>query len=261
MIASLFAALLASQGAAAPLPPAGKWTVEYQKDMCIVSRPFGPAEAPIIFALKPAVSMEETGQALYVVAPNAGGNGGYRQGHATISLDPPKESRKVDFTSWIPARGKVRTYQVYADADMVKAMDDTASVLITAGNEHFWFDTGKMRAVLKAMRACNEDLIRSWGVDPATMARTLPGSNAASWFPQDSYPASAKRRGAQGRSVIVITVSPEGTPTACRAVVNAAPDLDETTCRLAMRNARFEPSTGTTVRYGVLGVRWELWDF
>ena len=48
------------------------------------------------------VSMEETGQALYVVAPNAGGNGGDRQGHATISLDPSDESRKVDFTSWVP---------------------------------------------------------------------------------------------------------------------------------------------------------------
>ena len=122
------------------------------------------------------------------------------------------------------------------------------------------FATGKVEPVLKALRTCNDNLLRSWGVDPAARAMTPRGVSPADWFPPSSYPDNAKRRGAQGRAVIAVTVSPAGRPTACRVIIKADPDLDAQSCRLAVRNGRFEPMESKTDRFAVYAVRWELWN-
>jgi TonB family protein len=254
---SLFATLLAAAATQTPLAPSGKWTVDYQKDMCLVSRPFGP-DAGTIFAIKPAVSMQGGGQKLFVLAPNVGGKG-VRSGQATVTLQPSGVQKKVDYVSWIPKGTEFRGYEIDADADLVTAMGEATGLGMTAGKDSFSFATGKMQPVFKALTACNENLFRSWGVDPTAKAATL--GNPARWFPADSYPSDAKRRGATGRSVVILTVSAEGKPTACHVALKADPVLDDTTCQLAMRNGRFEPAPGKSDRYAVLAVRWAMWGF
>lgn len=242
-----------------PLAPSGKWVVDYQKDMCLVSRSFGPANANTMFALKPAIAMEEGGQTLFVLSLKTGGSG-VRRGQALVTLLPSGEQRKLDYVSFIPDGTTFRGYEFDADGDFVALLGDATGLTIAAGKESFAFATGKMQPVLKALNTCDETLFRSWGVDPAAKALTRRGVNPGSWFPADSYPAAAKQRGAQGRSVVVLTVSAEGRASACRVVVKADPALDETTCRLGMRNARYEASPGKSDRFAVLAVRWELWN-
>jgi TonB family protein len=255
---SLFLTLLAAATTQPPLAPSGKWTVDYQKDMCLVTRPFGPAGASTIFAIKPAISMEGGGQTLFVLASNVGGKG-VRRGQATVMLQPSGVQRKIGYVSWIPKGTEFRGYEIDADADLVTAIGEATGLGVTAGKDSFSFATGKMQPVFKALTACNENLFRSWGVDPA--ARAHPLGNPAYWFPADSYPSDAKRRGVSGRSVVVITVSAEGRSAACRVAVKADPVLDDKTCELAMRNGRFEPAPGKSDRYAILAVRWALWDF
>lgn len=258
MISLIFWAIAASTSATL-LNPSGKWVVDYQKDQCLVSRPFGSADASTLLAIKPAISMDENGQTLYVVAPNAGGSG-VRRGQAIVTLQPSGLQRIIDYVSVVPKGTNVRGYEAYADADLIASLKDSTGVVFAPGKESFAFATGKMRPVLTALTTCNENLLRSWGIDPSAKALALRGVSPADWFPPDSYPADAKRRGAQGRSVIVVTVSPAGRSTACRVILKSDPDLDATSCRLAIRNGRFERSEGAADRYAVLTVRWELWD-
>jgi protein TonB len=79
---------------------------------------------------------------------------------------------------------------------------------------------------------------------PADLSRGASArGNVGAWFPQDAYPAQALRAGAEGRASVLLSVSPTGKVTDCRIVSgtgNAA--LDAATCRLAIRNGRFEPA-------------------
>lgn len=242
------------------LAPSGKWIVDYQEQMCLVSRSFGPATATTMFAIKPAISLDETGQTLYLVTPSTGSKG-VRHGPGTVTLQPSGLQKKIDYVSVVLKGTDFRGYEIYADADLIASLRESTGVAFGLGKESFAIATGKMGPVLKALTTCNETLLRSWGVDPAARASAASGSSPASWFPPDSYPAEAKRRGATGRSVIVVTVSPAGRSTGCRVILKADKDLDATSCRLAMRNGRFEPSTATADRYSVLAVRWELWNY
>jgi hypothetical protein len=250
-------ALATAAAVPTPLAPTGKWVVDYQKDMCLVSRSFGPANANTMFALKPAIAMEEGGQTLFVLSTNTGGSG-MRHGQALVTLLPSGIQKKLEYASIVPDGAKFRGFEFDADADFVAALGEASGITIVAGKEVFSFATGKIQPVLKALTACNENLFRSWGVDPGAKALTLRGMSPARWFPADSYPVAAKQRGAQGRSVIVLTVSADGRPSACRVVVKADPDLDDQTCRSAMRNGRYETSPGKSDRYSILAVRWEL---
>jgi TonB family protein len=164
-----------------------------------------------------------------------------------------------DYVSWTSKAGGIREYQLVIDQAFVSAFGEASTLSIRADRDALTLSTGKMKPVMDALKKCDDDLFKRWGVDPAAQAVALQGSKPVSWFPNSSYPAEAKRRGATGRTVIVLTVSPQGRATACRAVVAADPALDATTCALGMRNARFEPTTASGDRYSVLSVRWEMW--
>lgn len=79
---------------------------------------------------------------------------------------------------------------------------------------------------------------------PAILSRGLqPRGNQGDWFPQDSYPAAARRAGAEGRVGVSVDVGANGRVTACRVAVSSGnEDLDQATCRLAARNGRFVPA-------------------
>ncbi|THD36735.1 MAG: TonB family protein [Sphingomonas sp.] len=96
---------------------------------------------------------------------------------------------------------------------------------------------------------------------PATSATSL-----ATWFPQSSYPAEAKRAHQQGRVVVELTIDTSGIPTACKVVTSSnVASLDAVTCQLAIANGRFSPAKGADGRpiegtYVTPGVRWALFD-
>lgn len=67
------------------------------------------------------------------------------------------------------------------------------------------------------------------------------------WFPQDSYPAAARRAGAEGRVSVSVDVGATGRVLACRVIGSSGnEDLDQATCRLATRNGRFDPARDTS---------------
>ncbi len=101
---------------------------------------------------------------------------------------------------------------------------------------------------------------------PRVATPVSPRGNQANWFPQDSYPAAAKRAGAQGRVSVSVNVGTDGRVTGCTVTSSSGnADLDSTTCNLAKRNGRFNPAkdpTGTPLAstFSLRGIVWRLED-
>jgi protein TonB len=91
-----------------------------------------------------------------------------------------------------------------------------------------------------------------------------PRGNQGDWFPQDSYPAAARRAEAEGRVSVQVTVGADGRISDCTVTASSGnADLDAATCRLARRNGRFEPARDpqgnpVTAQFPLRGVHWRL---
>jgi len=252
----LLTSLLVLADIGAALAPSGKWTVDYRTDKCVASRSFG-AEPATYLTLQPLVSLDIKGATLTLTAPNAEGSG-LRNGAAKISLQPAGTIKTLKYISREPQPGGLRTYEMPLDPDMMAELGQATAIAIDAGKESVTLETGKLQPVIDAVEKCNEDLMRSWGVDPA--ARAAPIGNPGEWFTDSDYPAAAARRRAQGNVLIVLTVDPGGQIKKCRiAATSGDPDLDEGTCDRARTHARFARKSGGD-RFSVLGVHWVLPD-
>jgi len=252
-------ALLAGIAAGMPtLQPAGKWVVDYRPDMCIAGRDFGTAPATTTFALQPALDMDEDTASLLVLTPERLFSG-YREGTATLTLQPSGEVRKLDYRSWVAPTGKQRVFKLELDADFMKSLKRSTGLTLQTNAYAANFATGKMEAIARAMAVCNDSLLRSWNIDPTLKARLADGIDPGKWFNDSMYPPNAKALGAQGRVVIAVTVGPDGKPSACRVVISSkSNDLDRSSCSNTMARARYLPDRDTPNRYAILAISWVL---
>lgn len=248
----IFAAALALGAAAdGPMTPSSKWVVDYRADMCLVSRQFGTKPNLTMFGLKPATLMGSKWATIFVLTADDGRRG-FRHGSAAITLQPSGEKRRFDYYSDVPAGDSLRAYEVVADADFMGHLGRATGLTIEAGKGSFSLATGEVQPVLDAMATCNDDLIRSWGADPAAMAEPL--GNPGTWFTDSDYPPRGHHT--QGRTVIVVTVNAKGEPTACRiAITSGEPGLDSRTCELAKQRGRYVSKEGGD-RFAIIGIRW-----
>ncbi len=258
MIVPGMLALVAAATPVTPLQPIGKWVVDYRADMCLVGRDFGDASNPTIFALKPSVSIDSRSADLFVLVPSSGDKGVHR-GVATVTFQPSGVARKLDYVSWVPTGTRQRGYELPLAGDLTGTLRQSTGVQIEVGKSSFAMATGKIEPVMTALAICIDDLYRSWGVDPA--ARAVPRENPGAWFSNDNYPAEAKRIGASGRVIVVLTVAQDGKATNCRVIESAKNEaLDRTTCDLASRKGRFVPGFYAGNRYAVLSINWLLFN-
>jgi TonB family protein len=106
-------------------------------------------------------------------------------------------------------------------------------------------------AAARALRGCNDALLRAWGVDPVAMAalQRLPRPSGLNgeigWITARDYPDDAIRAGASGTVTYRFTVEIDGRVTDCTPVVSSGNgSLDRTACRLLLERGRFEPALG-----------------
>jgi TonB family protein len=251
----LLVSLLALAGADAGLAPSGKWTVDYRADACVASRPFGDQPSSVYLAFQPILSLDFHKMRLSVLAPNTEGSGN-KTGKAKIVLKPSGAVATTDMDSWESKPGGPRGYEMIVDVDNLAQLSQSTGLVIDTGKQSFSFATGKLQPVLDANAKCNDDLMRSWGVDPA--ARADPVGNPGEWFTDDDYPAAASQKKAQGRVIAALTVDNDGRLKACKIVASSNdPDLDQGTCDVARKNARFARKSGGD-RFSIFTVHWSL---
>ncbi len=74
-------------------------------------------------------------------------------------------------------------------------------------------------------------------------SRATPRRDPGSWVRSEDYPPAALRAGQEGRTGFRLDLGADGRATACTVIASSGSDaLDEATCRLLMRRARFEPA-------------------
>lgn len=105
---------------------------------------------------------------------------------------------------------------------------------------------------------------RAVPADPDLARAAAARGSVGDWFPQDSYPAAALRDHAEGRVGVAVTVLASGRASGCEVVSSSGnSDLDQATCRLAIRNGRFQPArdqagNAVAARIVLPPVRWRI---
>lgn len=90
-----------------------------------------------------------------------------------------------------------------------------------------------------------------------------PKGRPGDWATDNDYPTSAMREGKQGVTGFRVSIGPDGRVTDCSVTRSSgSPELDDTTCKLITRRARFAPAMDgdgkpTTGSYAS-SVRWQI---
>ena len=73
--------------------------------------------------------------------------------------------------------------------------------------------------------------------------RASPRGNPGSWATNDDYPSRALREERQVTTRFTVTIGTDGRVTGCSITSSSgSPDLDQTTCSMVTRRARFKPA-------------------
>jgi hypothetical protein len=116
-----------------------------------------------------------------------------------------------------------------------------------SGRDPFTFDLVSMGAPMAAMRTCTDDLVRSWGYDPAEIAkrqsRARPVISPARWAQPEDYPSAMLTRGASAVVDFRLAIDEKGLVTDCFVLGSTTPPtIGPYSCDVIKRRARFAPS-------------------
>jgi len=254
-----FAVAISGIGAdAVPLQPNTKWMVNYQENGCLLSRRFGPEAAPVTLGFEPSVVAAAEGR-LVVLVPDPDKRAA-ATGKASIKLAPSGEVLTANFNAG--PIGTERGLVLWLAADKLVSLTGAVTMTLAAGDEApVTLQTNGMTKALDAIRSCQDDLVKTWGVDRADMVKVEDQPAPASFISYDAYPRSAILSKAQGRVISLLTVGDDGRVTGCRVVgTSGHSELDTITCKLA-RKARFgktKRDPNQAPRWMPLQVRWVL---
>ncbi len=225
------------------LDPVGRWTADYADAQCFLSREFGTGKARITlgFGLLPGAERDE----IYLLEPERSSP---RLHWSAVAIDFGSGSQPIRETA-VSTRneGGGRITRITPKAAQVAAFRTATTIDITSDGKRYRLKLSGMQAAFAASDACERDLVRSWGLDPAlltdaaTPATPVSGSDA--WITHDDYPPDAIRAGQGGLTVFRLDVDATGRVGGCAIVASSGVKaLDDTACTVMRARARFNPA-------------------
>lgn len=245
----------------------GQWQLEAADEECRIARVFTNGDHQIALALErnradplvrivlvtDALSFYRTAEELgytfqpagehraarYITAEMAGGQHYYNLGNVLLAVPPAAGTP-------LPTPG---TPQPVYDrvAEQAYAAGITAIEFNEGLTQPVRLETGSLRAAITALQACQDDLLRSWGLDwekHQTMTRrAAPDGAASDWIPAATIGFGDFASLSAGRNPFRVMVSAEGQPTACSAMwVSLDATKNERMCNAIMEHGRFLPA-------------------
>ncbi|TCD06742.1 hypothetical protein EYB45_03385 [Erythrobacteraceae bacterium CFH 75059] len=122
-----------------------------------------------------------------------------------------------------------------------------ARLTLTKGGESVSLSFGSLEAPFKAMNACMDDLLVSWGMDPAELREATTAARWINSVPlvgkiQEFYPAKALEEGAEADYRLRVVVGANGRVSRCHMILlSRGSDFAQRVCDIMRREARFEP--------------------
>lgn len=229
-------------GPSIPLEPTGPWTVEATDATCLVGRKFAAGAQELTLGFRKVPASGKIRVALWVPDSSAKPVGG----RAELRLDEGSPVLASFFKGDVNMPG-LKLIAIDARTDQLPTLANSKELHVAAGE---FVQTFHLRGIAGAMRAlgdCENGLLVSWGVDPKSIESiktpaTIKG-NPLSLFSTNDYPSAAMSRKEQGISSVRLTVGADGRPLNCGVVESSGSKaLDEKTCYIHMRRARYEPA-------------------
>jgi TonB family protein len=91
------------------------------------------------------------------------------------------------------------------------------------------------------------------------LATAVPTGNSDNWITTEDYPVRALREGVEGKSTVMLAISPDGKPIGCQiSVSSGSAELDTAACSLLMDRARFETSSSGTNQSFSTAIEWKI---
>lgn len=222
------------------LEPSSAWLLDYGEESCSLVRNFGPGDA--ITKLQISSYGGWVGQRVVIVGAAvpktraAFGTLSYmllpetleRPGGATQGMagDMPAISFPIAFVPFDPA--KIDNNVTPSEWQQLTAEPDRPDPAFEATVERMRITfadgtradlaLGNMGKPLQALRTCVDDLVASWGLDPATqkaLARNVTPDKSTVRRVQARYPSEMVRSGTNAYVPVRVMVGADGNPTRC----------------------------------------------
>jgi TonB family protein len=237
------------------------WSIERGAERCVATRTAGGAHDTIKVEIKSPLSSDFGGTiqlsfpALAVPPASASPNA------------PPPEPIRVtiaptDISGIITYRDGVAMAAMAVTSSQMDQVRRLSSLQVQLDNgPAIAVDLGGTPSPITALKACGDDVVRSWGADPTAVIGAGSPGRSASWFLSDDYPKDALRAGIEGRVVYLVSIDRAGKPMTCKVVATTGnASLDSRTCELALIRGVYAqaPTTAPDVRWAVGAVNWRL---
>lgn len=233
-----------------PMAPTSKWNLDYAETECRLMRSFGEGKNEVLFQISrydliDRWDMGLAGPRFPVTEANQ---------PVTVSTSTVAEVPGMMAQGFASSHDAPATLRFRPDVDLPKAFrSDIVAGKPTILGIRFahryaaQFDLGPMAGAIAALDKCSDNLIASWGLDPAQQ-RSLksapePLESPAKWFRPEDYPAGLSRMGMGGAVIIRLLVGADGSVQKCQVTKSGGDKaFQDATCKAAMKRARFRPA-------------------
>ena len=252
-LALLAAASLAitSPSLAQPTLPQDKWIVDWGEQRCsLVRRSGGPEAVTMVLRAslgthRPELILTKEGEGKPLPTLDVG---------VDVTLAPAGKAVAAFGESLRSKEGERVLYVTNLPEDFFDQFAASRQVAVARkGRELARIAYTHAPAAIRNLRACNDDLLASWGVDPKILnglqRKPTPSGNPGAWMSGTDYPETAVRAGKSGSAVVRFTIGTDGRISDCVTVVSTGtPELDAQSCRSLTSRARYEPALGADGR-------------
>jgi len=270
------------RAAATNLEPTSKWWLNYTDNKCVVLRSFGSGEGAIVVRMSrsaPASGFQLTliGKLMRSSAPIVDLPVNFEAGQpATTNAVLFGNAGKVGDTPMV-VLATARLDNLHGDAypqdgeppTVTPEQEAAVTALTFRAPSRKWYrlQTGSMKGIMAAMRACTDKVIESWGYSPAVQnSLTRPAKPIGSpskWLSSVDYPLSMHVMGSMAIVEFRLDIADTGNVTGCTIIAATLPEeAAATTCELLSRRAKFMPALdamGKPVKtFGVSTIRWTI---
>lgn len=241
---------------------AGKWTIDYGEARCTLARRIGDAQSPVFILSSflgrdnPEVMLVRDGSGALPQLPS----------RVDVVLVPTNVARTGVVRRRLLQGGTASIVEDLGEG-FIEHFAEAQQVRIQSGGRVLaTLDIPSAGMAVNALKECNDDLLRSWGIDTAARDAWQRGPRlTAGYITNNDYPDEAVRRRESGTVVVRLTVNADGSASDCVPVVRSGSALlDQATCRAATGRFRFDPALNAagqpTRAIYVQTVRWILPD-
>ena len=261
------ASLLAQEPPRPPAQPAapGGWEVNWGDQHCMLIRNSGGTGARA-FVLRRVPGSDRSDLITVDPSPQIASPPSRRE--ISIRLTPSGEVLE----GWVIRAGRLDSGNMVMEMnggdDLLERFAESTAIEVAAGERsYFRMSYPLPTAALTALRECEDDALRGWGIDSALIAgvRTRPRQTNRNLITSDDYPEDAIRAHEEGVSLVRLIIDTDGRAEECAMVASSgSATLDRQSCALAQSRGRFRPARGAAgqaVRsVYVLRVVWNLPD-